>query len=63
VNGTPVSADARAVGEIALEIRCAQADQSDRAHEDRRFQVFVEQVDRQVALRRADHHPGNDSVA
>ena len=50
-------------GHISLEVRRAQADQADGAHEDRRVEMLVEQRDRQVTLGRADHHPGSDSVA
>jgi hypothetical protein len=62
VKGTPVAADAPGGGYITLKIRRAQADQADRAHEDRRLKTLGEKVDRQVTLGRADHHPGNDSV-
>ena len=32
-------------------------------HEHRRGEMFAEQLDRQIAFGRADHHPGHDAIA
>jgi len=49
--------------DVTVEVLGTQADDPNRAHEQRGWQFHVEQRHRQVALGRADEHAGYDRKA